>query len=129
MSLGQVFAEVNFIIKIFIYEELTFIVPRTMDELLHTTSLLILTISLKVYAALLSVPEEKRQCKLPNQLKSCSDETGADFHRSYCNLVAKQNVVSDSGFLHFSYISNSKVWQIILKFRELIVNQVWISQH
>ena len=59
------------------YEELTFIVPRTMDELLHTTSHLILTISFKVYAVASFLSPKKRGGEIKLANKSCHDGTGA----------------------------------------------------
>lgn len=58
------------------YEELTFIVPRTVVNLLHTTSHLMFTVSLEV-DALVSFLSLKKRGGAINWLKSCSGEAGA----------------------------------------------------
>lgn len=58
------------------YEELTFIVPRTVVNLLHTTSHLMFTVSLEV-DAVVSFLSLKKSGGAINWLKSCSGEAGA----------------------------------------------------
>ena len=59
------------------YEELTFTVPRTVVNLLHTTSHLMFTISLEVDAVVSFLSLKKRGGEI-NWLKSCSGEAGAN---------------------------------------------------
>lgn len=84
------FAEVNPIIKIFIYEELTFIVPRTMDELLHTTSLLIVTISSGYMLLPPFCPWRKEEVKSSGESHAVTkpEQHHADPH---CNLLPNES--------------------------------------